>query len=134
MRSRVKWRKRTDRDFGKIGNERIEKKIRDKVEGHLADNPFWHGYSLWGKWEGFWGYHIDDYRAIYEIVYEVKGEEILVAKVGQRKPGEIDDVYGGYHPRPTTTRPTITQRPQARDFSRKVARDNGKRKVGHNGK
>ncbi|CAG8759510.1 20669_t:CDS:2, partial [Racocetra persica] len=56
--------------------------------------------------------------------YEVKGEEILVAKVGQRKPGEIDDVYGGYHPHPTTTRPTITQRPQARDFSRKAKVNN----------
>ncbi|CAG8848035.1 1384_t:CDS:1, partial [Racocetra persica] len=49
--------------------------------------------------------------------------EVWVAKVEHRS-----TVYEGYHPAPTTTRPTITERPQARDFKRKVVGNRGKRK------
>lgn len=130
MRGRVKWRSRAKRDLKKLGDQEIAEKIEKQIEKHLATNPTVNGYPLWGNWEGFWGYHIEDYRAIYEIILEKEGEEVWVAKVGKRNPGEPDDVYGGYHPHPTTNRQTITERPQAQDHSRKVARDNGKRKIG----
>ena len=39
VRSRVKWRPRTKRDFEKIGNKEIEEKIRSEVGKHLASNP-----------------------------------------------------------------------------------------------
>lgn len=130
MKGRVKWRSRAERDLKKLDPE-IAKKIKDKVKKHLATNPTVNGYPLWGKWEGFWGYHIEDHRAIYEIVLEKEQEEVWVAKVGKRNPGQSDDVYGGYHPRPTANKQTITERQTDRNQARnETIGDRGKKKGG----
>ncbi|CAG8472712.1 11209_t:CDS:2 [Ambispora gerdemannii] len=79
--------------------------IERQIDNHLATNPAVNGYPL-------------------------KEGEILIAKVGERKPKQDDDVYMGHHPLPTSNRQTITERPQARDHKRKVVGHRGKRKIG----
>ena len=130
MYHKVIWEDKALESLSKL-DEALEKEIRNKVEKHVASNPTRHGKLLKGNWEGRWRCRINDYRAIYEIVYELKEREIVIAVV---KVGHRSTVYEGDHPRSTLEGLRITQRPQARDFSRKVARDNGKRKVGRNDK
>ncbi|CAG8799013.1 13041_t:CDS:2, partial [Racocetra persica] len=85
-------RQKAKEGLKEIGNRLIAEKIENKVERHLASNPTRHGKEL-----------------------KEEDREVWVAKVEHRS-----TVYEGYHPTPTTTRPTITERPQARDHQRKV--------------
>ncbi|CAG8824082.1 9772_t:CDS:10, partial [Gigaspora margarita] len=106
-------------------DKETEKKIKDQTEKALSSNPFSNGKPLTGD---------KSYRAIYEIIeliYRIRGKEVIIAvvKVGERKPGEDDDVYGGGHPTSILKGPRITERPKARDFKRKVVGDRGRRKT-----
>ena len=141
VRYEVFWERTAKEDLKKIGNREIAETIESQAEKALSKNPFRNGKPLKDGWEGRWTYRIDfpdkdkSYRAIYEIIelsYRVEGGKVIIAvvKVGERNPGEDDDVYRGEHPTSTLRGSRIIKRPQARDFKRKVVGNRGKRKVG----
>jgi len=120
----VKWSDEALKGLSRL-DEITEQKIKNKVKNHLASHPTQNGYPLKYEWKGFWGYHIDDYRAIYEIIYEIKEREkeitIVVVEVGERNARQNDSIYGRTPPRPTSKN-RITERPQARDLKRKTSK------------
>ena len=61
----------------------IRKRIIDKIEKILAQDPEGLGKPLTGSFKGMWRYRIGDFR----VIYRISEEEILilVAKVGDRK-------------------------------------------------
>ena len=67
---KVIWEKEAENSLKKIGDRTIAENIRSKAEKHLTTDPFWNGKPLKGRWEGLWRLHLDDYRAIYEIICE----------------------------------------------------------------
>ena len=144
MNYKVKWENKAKEDLKKIGDRTIAEEIERQTEKVLSSNPFSNGKPLTGNWEGRWTYRIDfpdkSYRSIYEIIeviYKVKRKEVIIAvvKVGERtETGQSDDVYMGEHPHSVLEGRRIIDRPQARDYSRKVVGKWGKRKVGRNGK
>ena len=124
---KVRWEDEALRSLSRL-DETTEKDLKSKVDKHLATDPFWNGKPMWGRWKGFWRLYLDDYRAIYEIVCEVreKEKEVIVAVVV--KIGGRQDIYTGELPASSDYR--ITERPKVRDLSRKVVGNRGKRKVG----
>ena len=64
----------------------VRKKIMDKIETVLAQDPVGLGKALTGPFAGLWRYRIGDHRIIYKIARtEVL---IMIARIGHRK-----DVY-----------------------------------------
>ncbi|OGX31899.1 MAG: hypothetical protein A2787_09485 [Omnitrophica WOR_2 bacterium RIFCSPHIGHO2_01_FULL_48_9] len=61
----------------------VRKRILDKIEKHLAQDPKNLGKALTGQFKGFWRYRVGDFRVIYKIAET----EILicVARIGHRK-------------------------------------------------
>ncbi|KLL03431.1 MAG: hypothetical protein MRERV_41c005 [Mycoplasmataceae bacterium RV_VA103A] len=125
MRYRVFWTEEAKKSLKGIGDREIAEKIENRVENHLASHPTQNGYELEHQWKGFWGYRIDDYRVIYEIVYKIKKKEreieIIVVEVGERNARQPDSIYSRTPPRPTSKN-RITERPKARDLKRKVGK------------
>ncbi len=64
----------------------IQKRILDKLEKVLAQDPKGLGKPLTGSFSGLWRYRIGDYRVIYKIAE--KEILVIVARIGHRK-----DVY-----------------------------------------
>ena len=64
----------------------VRKKIMDKIEKTLAQDPRGLGKSLTGSFAGLWRYRIGDYRVIYKIAE--REILIMIAHIGHRK-----DVY-----------------------------------------
>ena len=64
----------------------VQKRLLDKIEKTLTQDPRGLGKPLTGPFSGLWRYRIGDYRVIYKIAQE----EILivVARIGHRK-----DIY-----------------------------------------
>jgi mRNA interferase RelE/StbE len=79
---KVVWKEETKKDLAKIDHA-IVKKITDKVENYLIQDPLSLGERLLYDWKGHYRYRIGDYR----VIYKVKELEILilVVKVGHRK-------------------------------------------------
>ena len=97
-------------------DKKTEKEIKNKVEKHLSTDPFWNDKPLKGRWEGLWRLHLDDHRAIYKTICEIREKEVIVAaiiKIGKRK-----DVYKGDLPRIISTSRS-TKRPRIRDLKKK---------------
>ena len=67
----------------------IAKRIKQKIDTHLSQNPLALGKRLSGEFAELYRYRIGDYR----IIYELKQQDILIiiVKVGHRK-----DVYDGH--------------------------------------
>jgi mRNA interferase RelE/StbE len=61
----------------------LRKKIVDKIERYLVQDPQGLGKPLTGAFKGFWRYRFDDYR----IVYRISTKEILITvlRVAHRK-------------------------------------------------
>lgn len=74
-----------EKDFEGL-DKPVVKRILDKIEKHLANDPYHLGKPLSGQFKGLWRYRIGDFRVIYKIA----DQEILImiARVGHRK-----DVY-----------------------------------------
>ena len=123
MRYKVFWTEKAKKGLKEIGNREIAEKIENKVENRLASHPTQNGYELKHQWKGFWGYRIDEYRAIYEIVYEIKKKErqieIIVVEVGKRNARQTDSIFSRKPPRPSSPN-RITERPKNRDLKRKI--------------
>lgn len=142
LKYEVFWERTAKENLKEIGDREIAETIESQTEKALSSNPFSNGKPITGGWEGRWSYRIDfrdkdkSYRSIYEIievVYRIKEKKVIIAvvKVGERtETGDPNDVYMGEHPTSTLKGRRITERPKAQDHSRKVARDNGKRKIG----
>lgn len=61
----------------------VIKRILDKIEKSLAQDPKGLGKPLSGHFAGLWRYRIGDYRVIYKIAdREIL---ILVARIGHRR-------------------------------------------------
>jgi mRNA interferase RelE/StbE len=115
---KVIWASEAEAGLKKIADRTTAENIRSQVAKHLTTDPFWNGKPLKGRWRGFWRLHLADYRAIYEIVYEVRAKEkeliVAVVKIGKRQ-----DIYGGELLRSTSNYRFI-DRPKVRDLKRKV--------------
>ena len=61
----------------------LKRKIIDRIERYLAQNPRILGKPLIGSFKGFWSYRYSDFR----VIYRISDEEILivVARIGHRK-------------------------------------------------
>jgi mRNA interferase RelE/StbE len=55
--------------------------IRRAIEGRLVKDPFAYGEPLRQSLKGHRKLRVGDYR----IIYKVKGEEIIILKIGHRK-------------------------------------------------
>lgn len=64
----------------------VQKRILDKLEKILAQDPKGLGRPLTGLFSGLWKYRIGDYRVIYKIAE--KEILVVVARIGHRK-----DIY-----------------------------------------
>jgi mRNA interferase RelE/StbE len=64
----------------------VRKRVMDKIEKTLAQDPRGLGKALSGPFAGLWRYRIGDYRVIYKIAEEEI--LILIARIGHRR-----DIY-----------------------------------------
>ena len=79
---KVIWEAEAEKNLKKI-DKVIARKVKDKVEKYLAQDPYKYGKLLTGQYKGFYRYRFSDYRVIYEA--KEKEVVILVVKVGHRK-------------------------------------------------
>ena len=79
-----------EKDLAKL-NKPLRKKIIDKIERYLAQDPYGLGKPLTGIFKGFWRYRFDDYR----IIYRVASHEILITvfRIGLRKSVYSKPIY-----------------------------------------
>jgi len=61
----------------------IAKKILNKIENYLTQDPKKLGKPLKGDFEGYWRFRFGDYRVIYKIAE--KEILIIVLRIGHRK-------------------------------------------------
>lgn len=82
MEYSVRWHKDALSDLKEL-DKHLSVKIIDKVENHLAKDPFGLGKPLKGTFKGLYRYRFGDYR----IMYVINNEEliILIMTVGHRK-------------------------------------------------
>lgn len=85
MAYRISWNKGIAKDLSQLPNP-AQKKIIEKVEGLLANDPLNQGRALVGKYRGLFRYRVGDYRVIYAI--NDAEMEIRICFVGHRK-----DIY-----------------------------------------
>ena len=74
-----------EEDLKKL-DKATQRRILDKIEKHLAQDPKGLGKPLTGAFSGIWRYRIGNYRVIYKIAE--KEILIVVARIGHRK-----DIY-----------------------------------------
>ena len=72
-------------DFKKL-DKTVVKKILNRIETYLAQDPKGLGKSLKGEFQGYWRYRFGDYRVIYRIAQ--REILILILRISHRK-----DVY-----------------------------------------
>lgn len=80
---KVVWKSEAEQGLEKI-DFTIARRIKEKVENYLAQDPIKLGKPLKHEWQGFYRYRaFGDYR----VIYEVKQTEILiiVVEVGHRR-------------------------------------------------
>ncbi len=75
-----------EEDLKKI-DKAIIKKILNRIETYLAQDPKGLGKPLKGEFQGYWRYRWGDYRVIYKI--SEREILILILRIGNRK-----EVYG----------------------------------------
>ena len=75
-----------EEDLKKI-DKAIIKKILNRIETYLAQDPKGLGKPLKGEFQGYWRYRWGDYR----VIYKISEQEILILilRIGNRK-----EVYG----------------------------------------
>lgn len=82
----VVWKKEAEQELEEaVGDKKKSKKIADKVNKQLADNPY-SGKPLFYKLKGYWRIRFSKFRVIYEILEE----QIIVSVV---KVDKRSDVY-----------------------------------------
>jgi mRNA interferase RelE/StbE len=81
----VKWHEDALKDLKKLPKH-IAKKIIDKIEHYLINNPITLGKALKGIFNGLYRYRYSDYRVIYAI--DKNKSEIIILRIRHRK-----DVY-----------------------------------------
>jgi mRNA interferase RelE/StbE len=64
-------------------DRQVRKRVMDKIEKTLAQDPRGLGKPLTGPFTGLWRYRIGDYR----VVYKIAEAEILImiARIGHRR-------------------------------------------------
>ena len=79
---RVLFLDSVEEDLKKV-DKSIRKRLLDKIEKTLAQDPRSLGKPLTGPFSGLWRYRIGNYRVIYKIAEaEIL---IIVARIGHRK-------------------------------------------------
>lgn len=71
-----------EEDLKKI-DKSIIKKILNRIETYLAQDPKGLGKPLKGEFQGYWRYRWGDYRVIYRIAE--REILILILRIGNRK-------------------------------------------------
>ncbi len=84
MGYKISYKKSVEKDLKRIG-QRTAKRILDKIDSELAENPG-RFPALTGPFTGMRRLRIGDYRAIYVIM----DQDVLVLRIQDRK-----DVYRG---------------------------------------
>jgi mRNA interferase RelE/StbE len=79
---KVEWSERAKVDLAKTDPVKA-RKIENKVENRLAQDPYNEGKPLVGSRKGQWSFRFSEYRVIYEI--KQSRLLILVVEVGHRK-------------------------------------------------
>jgi len=79
---RVSWNKGAGKDLNQLPKP-DQKKIIEKMEALLANDPLNQGRALIGKYRGLFRFRVGDYRVIYAINDEEM--EIRICFVGHRK-------------------------------------------------
>jgi mRNA interferase RelE/StbE len=74
-----------EEDLEKLDKSTV-KKVLNRIETYLAQDPHGLGKPLKGEFQGYWRYRWGDYRVIYKI--SEREILILVLRIGNRK-----DVY-----------------------------------------
>ncbi|MFC1594455.1 type II toxin-antitoxin system RelE/ParE family toxin [Candidatus Omnitrophota bacterium] len=71
-----------ERDLKKLDKPLI-KKIIDKIENYLTQDPHGLGKPLTGSFRGYWRYRWGDYR----VIYRISEQEILIVvlRISHRK-------------------------------------------------
>jgi mRNA interferase RelE/StbE len=79
---KVIWESSSEKGLTKI-DKKLARKIKNKVETYLAQDPINRGEPLDYDYKGYYRYRFSDYR----VIYQVKETELLVivVKVGHRK-------------------------------------------------
>lgn len=90
------WRLLLTPTAAKLLTEITDRRVREKIGaviGRLAEEPEKQGKALLGELSGFRSIRAVGQR--YRIIYQVRGEEIIVmiVAVGIRKDGAKDDIY-----------------------------------------
>ncbi len=67
-------------DINKL-NQAIKKRIIKAIENRLVEAPESYGKPLRYSLKGLWSLRVGDYR----VVYSIRGEEILILRVGHRR-------------------------------------------------
>jgi len=80
---KVVWKTEAEQGLEKI-DFTIARRIKEKVETYLAQDPIKLGKPLKHEWQGHYRYRCYDN---YRVIYQVKNEEILiiVVRVDHRK-------------------------------------------------
>lgn len=79
---KVIWEKKAHKMLDDLP-KKVKEEIENKVNNHLALDPWGLGERYTGDWKGFWKYRIRDYRVKY-VIYEEK-VVITVFEVFDRK-------------------------------------------------
>ena len=69
-------------DFKKL-DKTVVKKILNRIETYLAQDPQGLGKPLKGEFQGYWRYRFGDYRVIYRIAR--REILILILRISHRK-------------------------------------------------
>ena len=83
---KVAYSDEVEKDLKKLDKPAI-KKIMDRIENYLAQDPKHLGAALKGSFKGYWRYRWGDYRVIYRIAE--KEILIVILRISHRK-----SVYG----------------------------------------
>ena len=79
---KVVYAENIEKDLARL-DKPLKRRIVDKIEKHLAQDPHGLGKPLTGIFKGFWRFRFDDYR----IIYRIAPREILITvfRIGNRK-------------------------------------------------
>ena len=79
---RVVYSDQIEKDLKRV-DKAVIKKILDRIEKYLAQDPTKLGKALKGNFQGYWRYRWGDYRVIYKI--SEKEILIVILRLSHRK-------------------------------------------------
>ena len=74
---KIVWADSAKEDLLKL-DQTIAKKIKEKIENYLVQDPINRGEPLTYQYKGYYRYRFSNYR----VIYQVKNSELLIIIVG----------------------------------------------------